>query len=84
VVDIAREVNPKIQILRAHFSALNKKDIEKACQNLVEPNRHLADAVMVRQQIDLKIGAIFTRFQTLAFREILGYEKNTPISYGPC
>jgi len=71
-------------VLRAHFSALNKKDIERACQNLGEPNKHLADAVTVRQQIDLKIGAAFTRFQTLAFRDILGMGNGTPVSYGPC
>ena len=31
VIDIAKEVNPKIQVLRAHFSALTKQDIERAC-----------------------------------------------------
>lgn len=61
VVDICRGVNPKIKILRAHFSALTKEDIERATQNLVPPNKHLADAVTVRSEIDLRIGASFTR-----------------------
>jgi len=48
----------------------------------------LAEAVRVRQEIDLRIGASFTRFQTLTFRDILlGFGQVQPtqiISYGPC
>ena len=83
-MEIAKEVNPTIQVLRAHFSALTQKDIEHAAQNLSMPNKHLADAVTVRQQLDLRMGAAFTRFQTLAFRKILGIDAGKPVSYGPC
>jgi DNA topoisomerase-3 len=31
VAEIVKEANPKIQVLRAHFSALTKQDIERAC-----------------------------------------------------
>jgi DNA topoisomerase-3 len=45
----------------------------------------LAEAVRVRQEIDLRIGASFTRFQTLNFRNILlGYTSSQILSYGPC
>lgn len=61
---------------RAHFSALTAQDIERAVQNLEPPNRNLAEAVRVRQEIDLRIGASFTRYQTLNFRSILlGYQS---------
>lgn len=60
-----------MHVQRAHFSALTKEDIEHAVQNLTAPNRHLAEAVRTRQEIDLRIGASFTRLQTLNFREIL-------------
>ena len=54
-------------------------------ETLKEPNKNLADAVNVRQEIDLRIGASFTRFQTLYFRDILlGPYKNRVLSYGPC
>jgi len=75
-------------IKRAHFSALTREDIERAVQNLTHPNQNLSDAVRVRQEIDLRIGASFTRLQTLNFRDIMlgNYQQNVQIvlSYGPC
>ena len=63
IVDLCKGyANPSLKVHRAHFSALTKQDIEKAANNLVPPNPHLADAVSVRQEIDLRIGASFTRF----------------------
>jgi DNA topoisomerase-3 len=88
VVDVCQAVRPKIKILRAHFSALTKEDIERATQNLVPPNKYLADAVTTRSEIDLRIGASFTRLQTLSFKEIFfgNYTNNAKqiLSYGPC
>ena len=55
-----------LEIYRAKFSALTKQDIEDAIDNLVKPQKSLSDAVKVRQEVDLRIGASFTRFQTLA------------------
>ena len=48
VLEIAKEANPNIQVLRAHFSALTRADIDHACQNLTYPNKNLSDAVCVR------------------------------------
>lgn len=70
IIDLCRKTRPNIKIHRAHFSALTKDEIEKAANNLKPPDRNLADAVSVRQEIDLRIGASFTRFQTLLLREI--------------
>ena len=44
----------------------------------------MSDAVRVRQEIDLRIGASFTRFQCLSFRPIIGPQSKMVLSYGPC
>lgn len=62
----------QLDIYRAHFSALTFQNISEAMESLTPPNKNLSDAVKVRQEIDLKIGASFTRFQTLSLRSIIG------------
>ena len=59
---MCKSVRQNISVYRAHFSALTREDIERAAQNITDPNKNLADAVNVRQEIDLRIGATFTRF----------------------
>lgn len=59
---MCKETNRNLQIFRAHFSALTKSDITKALNNLREPDKSLSDSVEARQEIDLRIGASFTRF----------------------
>lgn len=61
-----------LQIYRANFSALTQNDVVKAMENLGKPNKYLSDAVKVRQEVDLRTGAAFTRFQTLCLSPILG------------
>ena len=56
----------------------------KAIRNLTPPNPFLADAVMARQEIDLRIGASFTRFQSINFKKLLNIDASQPVSYGPC
>ena len=57
--------NPRLEVRRARFSALVHADIARAVHNLVPPREADALAVDARQEIDLRIGASFTRFQTL-------------------
>lgn len=77
VIDLVREVKPNIQVKRAHFSALTRNDITQACtKKLTDPNKNLADAVFVRQEIDLRIGASFTRLQSMNFKNALGISNN--------
>lgn len=83
VASACLESNPRLQVLRATFSALIPRDIFRAMRNLHPPDERLAKAVDARQEIDLRLGVAFTRFQTTRLRD--KYEGlNEIISYGPC
>ncbi|KAL2241310.1 UNVERIFIED_CONTAM: DNA topoisomerase 3-alpha [Sesamum indicum] len=89
VVEVCTRANRNLNIWRARFSALIDREIHYAAQHLIRPNQLFADAVDVRQEIDLRIGASFTRFQTMLLRDafVLDFttdDKNVILSYGPC
>lgn len=65
VIEICSKVNKHMMIKRAWFSSLDRMNVTHAINNLREPRQELAEAVNARIEIDLRIGAAFTVFQTL-------------------
>ena len=51
---------------------------------LVQPNPLVSEAVDVRRELDLRIGAAFTRFQTMRLKVRFPSLADQLISYGPC
>ncbi|KAI4326150.1 hypothetical protein MLD38_031490 [Melastoma candidum] len=89
VIEICTAANRHLTIKRARFSALIEREIHDAVQNLVQPNKWFSDAVDARQEIDLRIGASFTRFQTMLLTNAFAIDSATSdrslvLSYGPC
>ncbi|XP_064405762.1 DNA topoisomerase 3-alpha-like isoform X2 [Halichondria panicea] len=86
IVEVVTNVKSRgLQIHRARFSEITHQSIMRACANLGVVDSRVVDAVQVRQELDLRIGCAFTRFQTRrmtkAFPSVLSDQL---ISYGPC
>ena len=60
---------------------MNVRQIHHAAQNLVDLDMALVDAVLARIELDLRIGASFTRMQSFALRAKFPSLEST-ISYG--
>ncbi len=72
-------------IFRAHFSSLATPDLLGAMERLGAPNLNESRSVDARQEIDLRSGAAFTRFQTLLLRDSCALPDGVKVlSYGPC
>ena len=81
--------NPRLgsRIYRAKFSTVLPQEIRRALRTLGRVNENFVRAVQARSEHDLRVGAAFTRFQTLRLQKKFdGFSSNEsgPISYGPC
>ncbi|MEM0143147.1 MAG: DNA topoisomerase I [Candidatus Parvarchaeum sp.] len=65
-IDIVKEENDKAKIYRSVFSSLTVKELAEAFKNLQKPNKNLSDSADARREIDLILGAVLTRFISLA------------------
>ncbi|KAJ6625811.1 prokaryotic type I DNA topoisomerase [Mycena sp. CBHHK59/15] len=80
---VCRKAKPHIIVKRARFSAIIAQQIHNAAQNPVDLDQAQADAVEARILLDLRIGAAFTRMQTLTLQNNVAQVEGV-ISYGPC
>ncbi|KAL1507735.1 hypothetical protein AB1Y20_007348 [Prymnesium parvum] len=69
------------RVYRAKFSAIGEKDILKAYRSLGRPNKAESDAV---DELDLKVGVAFSRYQTRYFQGRYADLNSEILSYGPC
>lgn len=92
IIRVCHNINKNLRVLRAKFSEITPRAMNIAITNLVEPDENLSKAVDVRRELDLRFGAVFTRYQTMLLQNA-GYtgnankrtgEKKTLVSYGPC
>ncbi|XP_062999738.1 DNA topoisomerase 3-alpha isoform X2 [Elgaria multicarinata webbii] len=85
IIHVCKAVKPSLQVFRARFSEITPRAIRAACENLTQPDQNVSDAVEVRQELDLRIGAAFTRFQTMRLQKIFpDVLAEQLISYGSC
>jgi len=61
-LNVLKEVNPKVVVKRARFSALTTEEVENAFNNLVDVDYNLSESAESRQIVDLAWGATLTRF----------------------
>ncbi|CAD5216704.1 unnamed protein product [Bursaphelenchus xylophilus] len=89
VVKVCKSVKRNLPVYRARFSEITAASVRRAINNLVQMDQNVVDAVYCRMELDLRIGAAFTRLQTLylknhcpqALSEVSG---QSVISYGSC
>jgi DNA topoisomerase-3 len=84
IIDVCRAINPRIDVYRAVFSEMTKPSITRAINNLQRHNKNISDAVEARSELDLRIGAAFTRFQTTRFQRVFPNLGEQLFSYGSC
>ncbi|KAF7992467.1 hypothetical protein HCN44_001805 [Aphidius gifuensis] len=85
IINVCQAVKRNIKVYRAKFSEITNASITRAIQTLDEPQKNISDAVDVRSELDLRIGAAFTRFQTLRLQKVFPQKlSDMLISYGSC
>ncbi|XP_066139705.1 DNA topoisomerase 3-alpha isoform X2 [Euwallacea fornicatus] len=85
IIKVCTDIKPQLRIYRAKFSEITSASVFRALNTLGQPNKNISDAVDVRQELDLRTGAAFTRLQTLRFQQVFPNKLSDKlISYGSC
>ena len=84
IIEVCKAVKPNIDVYRAIFSEITNQAVQRAINNLVRPNALINDAVDARIQVDLRVGAAFTRFQTKRIRRTFPDLNDRIVSFGTC
>eukprot|EP00798_Chlamydomonas_sp_ICE-L_P013708 gene13708-19601_t len=75
VIHVCCGANPRLTVKRARFSALTAQQLHATLASLHLPNENDSLAVDARQEIDLRVGASFTRFQTLLLQAFAAFNR---------
>uniref|UniRef100_A0AC34FQ20 DNA topoisomerase n=1 Tax=Panagrolaimus sp. ES5 TaxID=591445 RepID=A0AC34FQ20_9BILA len=84
IVHVCLRQNPRLEVYRARFSEITAPSVYRALQNVVRLDQRMVDAVDCRTELDLRIGAAFTRLQSLHLQNTLPTLQDGVISYGSC
>lgn len=80
----AKKGNKNIEVKRARFSNIERAHVIQAAQSPVELDDRQVNAVAARIELDLRIGAAFTRLQTLQLQSMSDQLADKVLSYGSC
>jgi DNA topoisomerase-3 len=83
VMEVCRKANPRLDVWRARFASIVPREILQAANNPVRPNQLDSEAVDARIELDLRTGAVWTRFLSLRYKQRYAGLEET-ISYGAC
>ncbi|KAI9703604.1 MAG: DNA topoisomerase [Candelina mexicana] len=81
---LAFKGNRGLEVKRARFSNIEYMHVLRAAKNPVDLDDRQANAVAARIELDLRIGASFTRLQTLSLQTLGPELQDRVISYGSC
>ncbi len=83
VIEVCLQANPRLDVWRARFASIVPREIVQAANNPVRPNQLDSEAVDARIELDLRTGAVWTRFLSLRYKNNYAGLEDT-ISYGAC
>ncbi|KAI9881076.1 MAG: DNA topoisomerase [Pleopsidium flavum] len=76
--------NSRLEVRRARFSNTERAHVFQAALNPIHLDDRKVNAVAARIELDLRLGASFTRLQTLNLQTMGGPLQELMISYGSC
>lgn len=84
IAEVCLSANARLVVKRARFSSIIAADIYRAMNQPQQLDMRMADAVRARMELDLRIGAAITRWQTLRWQAKYPLLAKAIVSYGSC